>query len=76
MHGPVENKNKKAPSRITHSGPPLQVRTPESYGMASVCEASKRSIRRCSAEFGTPREFVRRMLKYDINIKPHMIEMH
>ena len=77
-HGSVENKNKKTPSRVTHSGPPLQVRTPQNVArvLESVRETPKKSVRRRSAELGIPRESVRRILKYDLGMKPYRIQMH
>ena len=43
--------------------------------VASVREAPKRLVRQ-SAEFGIPRESVRQMLKYNLNMKRYRIQMY
>ena len=41
----------------------------------SVGRSPKKSIRRCSQELGIPRESVRHVLKFDLNLYPYKIQI-
>ena len=77
-HGSVENKNKREKTRVSHSWRPMQVRTPENVAVVlkSASDEPKKSVRRHSVKLDIGRESVRRMLKYNLKLKPYKIQVH
>ena len=61
-----------------HSGRPMQVRTPENVAVVlkSASDEPKKSVRRHSVKLDIGRESVRRMLKYNLKLKPYKIQVH
>ena len=75
--GSVENKNKKAIDRQSHSGRP-NLRSPEKINAVrdSVVENPKRSVRCRSLELQIPRESLRKILKENLALNPYKIQTH
>ena len=75
--GSVENKNKKAIDRQSHSGRP-NLRSPEKINAVrdSVVENPKRSVRRRSLELQIPRESLRKILKENLALNLYKIQIN
>ena len=75
-HGTVQNCNSKGLGD-TYSGRRVSARTERNIDAVwdSVGRSPKKSIRRSSQELGIPRESVRHVLKFDLNLYPYKIQI-
>ena len=75
-HGTVQNYNSKGLGD-TYSGRRVSARTERNIDVVrdSVGRSPKKSIRRRSQELGIPRESVRHVLKFDLNLYPYKIQI-
>ena len=77
-HGTVNNLNSKDSNRISHSGRPMSITTPQNVNAVrdSVVRSPSKSLRRRSQELEIPRELVRRILLKDLHLYPYRIQIN